>query len=57
MFDVIRQILYLLYYYNKITRKFTMRVYIDDNKVVIITETKTISFNLNKKVDNSLDKC
>ena len=34
-----------------------MRVYIDDNKVVIITETKTISFNLNKKVDNSLDKC
>ena len=31
-----------------------MRVYIDDNKLVIITEPETTSFNLTKKVDNSL---
>ena len=31
-----------------------MRVYVDDNKLVIITNPKTSSFNLTKKVDNSL---
>ena len=31
-----------------------MRVYIDNNKLVIIVESKTISFNLTKKVVNSL---
>ena len=31
-----------------------MGVYTDDNKLVIITEPKTISFDLTKKVDNSL---
>ena len=31
-----------------------MRNYNDNNKLVIITEPKTISFNLTKKVDNNL---
>ena len=31
-----------------------MRVYIDNNKLVIIVESKNISFNLTKKVVNSL---
>ena len=33
-----------------------MGVYSNDNKFVIITETKTIPCNLTKKVDNSLKR-
>ena len=32
-----------------------MEEYIDDNKLVLFTEPKTICFNLTKKVDNSLN--
>ena len=46
----IRQIMYPLYHHNKIT----MGVSIYDNKLVIITEIKTIRFNLTKTTDNSL---
>ena len=31
-----------------------MSVYIDDNKLVIMTEPKTIHFNMTKNVDNNL---
>ena len=31
-----------------------MGVYIEDNKLVIITEPKAVCFNLTKKIDNNL---
>ena len=57
--------MYLLYQYNKINKnKMTfrlfnqvtiiIRVHIEDNKLVIITETKTVYSDLSEDVDNNL---
>ena len=58
MSDVIRQIQYLLYQQKKSLNTLQqlnqviiiMGFYIDDNKLMLITEPKTISFNLTKKL-------
>ena len=63
MFDVIRQILYLLYQHNKITentlQKFNWdiiitRIYIDDGNIGIKISPKTIRVNLAIKINKSL---
>ena len=57
--------MYLIYQYNKINKtKITflpfnqvtiiIRVHTEDNKLVIITETKTVHFDLSEDVDNNL---
>ena len=57
--------MYLLYQYKKINKnKITflpfnqvtiiIQVHIEDNKLVIITETKTVHFDLSEDVDNNL---